>query len=80
MNETIAAVLDQLTNPTDQLLDEAKELASDLGVRLVDKDELLKGMGPEGNPDKHAYDLYEAFEAACRLEEIIDALRTLRGR
>jgi hypothetical protein len=75
MNETIAGVLDQLTNPTDQLLDEARELADDLGVRLVDKDELL-----EDTDKKNAYDLFVAFEAACRLEEIIDELRTLRGR
>jgi hypothetical protein len=71
----VVAILDRLTDPVHQLLDEAKELADDLGGRLVDKDELLKGQGPADNTNKHAYDLSEAFWAACRLEKIIDELR-----
>jgi hypothetical protein len=71
---SVIALLDRITDPADQLLAEAKQLADELGVRLIDKDELLKG-----KDDKNAYDLYEAFWAARRLEEIIDGLIRLRS-
>jgi hypothetical protein len=38
----ITEILDRLTDPIDRLLADAKQLAGELGVLLVDKDDLVK--------------------------------------
>jgi hypothetical protein len=67
MTDTITTLLDQLTNPTDQLLDRARFLADTASGILAAK---IKGISEEDS-DR----LDDAFRAVNEIHNILDELR-----